>query len=299
MKYLENSDLAALTALLSHDSLGAEKQRAIYGRIEAFTFKRAGSDKKTAAVLGSKYVEELQEIQSQGLHALILGRKRSQSAGLLQDALRNPKKQRGRSSSFDVVDNRKVLRTVPLGQLSGLGDFAEQATRRLMTDLVLTMNLTFPDYDFSSIKATDFKRIHMGQVISHVNERLSELTQTNPQLLSNLWTQLDGVIDLQHVDVYSYQPAEESDTTAFLKNSLVPDSDPDSATTTSLWSFNYFFVNKRDRRLVFFPCIEVVRIVDETEVEQEGFIQAGETLEADFDLDPASSMAGGIPISTN
>ena len=88
---------------------------------------------------------------------------------------------------------------------------------------------------------------------------------------------------------------------SFLKHSLVPDNDAEAGTsTTCLWSFNYVFVNKRDRRLVFFPCIEVVRMLDETEIEQEGYgFAGGETLDGDFDLDPASSTAGGIPISTN
>jgi hypothetical protein len=340
MKYLEDESLSALTAALSDAVLGQQRQRVIHGRVEAFTMKRAGNDKKLAQTLGNRYVAELQlqedewasrvdfqkrkttsniprNVQSHlrnksGSLTSFDGktettpRKRSQSTGTISDEMVRPFKQprRSRASSFDISTPSK--RSNMPKQKIGLGDFTEQATRRLMTDLILTMNMTFPDYDFSTIKPTDFCKVQTNATMQQVNERLSEVADHQSSLLSTLWTAVDKVIDLKDADVYSYQP-EESDV-SFLRQSLVsPDSlsieehVDDDESSTLLWSFNFFFVNKALRRLVFFSCIETMRRPQKEREgdEQEDYVtfSTGENTDVDFDLDP-SATAGGIPIST-
>jgi len=62
---------------------------------------------------------------------------------------------------------------------SSLGDFHEMSTRRLMTDLILTLNASFPDYDFSTVRPDHFVKMKSANVaVNRVNERLSEFAAT-------------------------------------------------------------------------------------------------------------------------
>ena len=70
---------------------------------------------------------------------------------------------RYRSSSFDTSRARSSSNTDALHSHgyfsnSSLGDFHEMGTRRLMTDLILTLNASFPDYDFGSVRPDHFIR---------------------------------------------------------------------------------------------------------------------------------------------
>jgi hypothetical protein len=294
------------------------------------------------------------------------------------------------------------------GQHTALGDFFELSTRRLMTNLILTLNASFPDYDFSSVKPTDFTAVSVDNAVKSVNERMSELalsTDNNnsslaaattttcgtggggiggeqqyhnetPALpshlsmgnsnffLSNLWTAVDAQISLRECDVYSYQPAVTDctdDPLSFLTETLLPDRDEmdddngdeglaggrHHATDTAgssqhtssslLWSFNYFFVNRHLKRIVLFTCIETMKQPDNQYYENDTgdvteefgvgvddidvdimmggdadnvssvggsssrwsscFAAADDAADLDFDLDP-SATAGGVAIST-
>lgn len=54
-----------------------------------------------------------------------------------------------------------------------------------------------------------------------------------------LWTAIDEVIDLKACDVYSYESDVEDD--PFREKG-------------SVWSFNYFFYNKKQKRILYFSC---------------------------------------------
>lgn len=131
--------------------------------------------------------------------------------------------------------------------------------RRLLTDLILTLNHSFPDYDFAAATAADFKVTSLETAVTRINKHLSELAATNfynnsstaitsnsscnsgssasnmhhhnrgTNFLSNLWTAVDKVITLSQVTaVYSYQPADENsleDPFSFLKASLLSKND--------------------------------------------------------------------------
>lgn len=58
-------------------------------------------------------------------------------------------------------------------------------------------------------------------------------------LKPQLWNAVDEEICLAECDIYSYNPDLDSD--PFGEDG-------------SLWSFNYFFYNKRLKRIVFFSC---------------------------------------------
>lgn len=169
MKYLHDDRLAELTTLLTDCPLGgAVSQRVLHGRIEAYIMKRGTVDKKYAFKLGEKYVASLEHLAEDYSSSLQRAtRKRSQSAGVFEEALLDSnqqqqapppaKVQRNRASSFDATRSELRNRTAAVAvaeaadpqqqemqqlmrfsSLSGssvpsaLGDFAEQGTRRLM-----------------------------------------------------------------------------------------------------------------------------------------------------------------------
>lgn len=330
MKFLENDKLAQITGQLTEATIC---ERVINGRIEAFTMKRAGTDKKYAHALGEKYQEEIKEeeteytqfqqmqkIRSGSLGAASeqqessittttttttsssldplrrklqslpspkakrikfdtvdgmtqnqnkppKGRRRSASLSSVP-ALNHPNKgpsasaMRSRSDSYDATISKSYF---PYSY-SPLGNFHDSSTRRLMTDLILTLNASFPDYDFSNVRPSHFSRMSSSSlVMNRVNEKLSELAASMPEganFLSHLWNAVDDVIHLKDCEVYSYAPQNKDD-----------DGDPLSFLTQTLdgydgsvplWTMNYFFVNKKLQRIVLFTCVQTMR----TEVEE-------------------------------
>lgn len=174
--------------------------RILNGRIEAFSCKRAGEDKKLSKVLEAKMMESLQE---QG--------------------------------------NDMEQPTMPMRmRSSSLGDLSEGSTRRLLIDLISTLNASFPDYDFSNANTESFvPQSSLTYVLQRVNSYLAEITVSNPSFLDEMWRSVDEIIGLQQCEIYSY----------------VPDMSEDPFSDGSLWSFNFFFFNKDLKRICYFTCV--------------------------------------------
>ena len=126
MKYLKDEMLMKLTQELSDVVCGT---RVINGRIEAFSFKWAGTDKKLAHALAENFNNEFETSSSE------LWKQKNDSS--------SPKEGAKLKVSKPESKNRAHLYT-----RSPLGDFHEMGTRRLLTDLILTLNASFPDYEF-------------------------------------------------------------------------------------------------------------------------------------------------------
>jgi hypothetical protein len=352
MKYLQVDAFTSLTARLQECRTG---QRLIQGRIEAFTMKRAGNDKKYAADLGSKYVEQQESFVNewkQLVAASSLGRRfintdqegdaqkikeknhqqqkrgRSQSVGICQDLSkqRDHRVKHPRSSSFDEVLIPQAASQYHMPQqLTPFGDLKELSTRRLMTDLILTLNMSFPDYDFSSVQPNDFQSVSLNDVMQAVYSQLSpflcnsneadtivnstslanignagdEMSQqaaSQSLLIVDLWNALDELMQLKECDIYSWNNADMASEELWL------------------WSFHYFFVNKALKRIVFFTCSESMQ--GHLPLEDDGDNDEGdidetapqvivgsrhladlEAEDADFDLDPSATQAGGFSLS--
>ena len=148
MKYLEYQQLEHISNFLTERDLGG---RVLNGRIEAFSCKRAGEDKKLSKVLEAKMVESLQAEEDEV-----------------------PPVMRKRSSS--------------------LGDLNDVSTRRLLIDLISTLNASFPDYDFSNAKTADFvPQSSLTYVLQRVNSYLAEITVHNSTFLDEMWRTVDEV----------------------------------------------------------------------------------------------------------
>lgn len=275
MKYLENDKLTELTAELSDVPIG-DSDRVIIGRIEAYTMKRAGNDKKYAHELGQKYVAEIEEIQ-QEMADTVERRKRSSSTSSIAEATANKrtKPSRGRSLSFDYFTLDSA------DSKTNLGDFSELGTRRLMTDLILTLNASFPDYDFSNIKPSQFEKLELQKVRKQIYERLSELAsfKTQKDWLVEMWMAVNEVIDLRETQIFKLE---------------MPDIDEDA-----LWSFHYFFVNKHLRRILFFTCSEKIdekRREQPEDMEKVTYYTAeAMSVSDDFDWDSSNGISRPIP----
>lgn len=212
------------------------------------------------------------------------GRRRSNSIGIpvssgSNSTSKNASITRKRSGSYDIKSILKpssgseVFRSRSDSFISNpttdfiyspLGDFHDSSTQRLMTDLILTLNASFPDYDFSNIRPSHFTRLPSPNIaINRTNERLSELNKSKdnqgPTFFAQLWNAIDEVIGLNESEVYSYVPPQrddDDDPLGFLTQTL---EDSDSDEIVPLWTLNYFFVNKSMKRIVLFTCVQTMR----------------------------------------
>jgi molybdenum-dependent DNA-binding transcriptional regulator ModE len=315
MKYMENEKLNEISSELSEAVL-KDSHRVIHGRIEAYTMKRAGTDKKYAHALGQKYIAEIEDMQEE-LAATVerKRRRRSNSESILTTSGRritndygtsnkkakssflndssssssSKEAKRARSRSFDCTLDSISPKTT-------LGDFSEISTRKLMTDLILTLNASFPDYDFSNVKANQFQKLNMSDVRKSIRQNLSEFAsqRSSPNFLEELWNAVNDVIELKESNVYSFD---------------YEFADDDDSANNSLWSFHYLFVNKSVRRIVFFTCSE--RISEDLMLggqqshdEVDGLSERVEyygrdalhTPVDDVDWDPSDNIAGGMSL---
>lgn len=354
MKYLQDEQLARWTSALTGVPIG--QSRILHGRLEAYSMKRASSDKKYAAVLGEKYVEQIHQDQEWAATMTMMprlkGRKRSQSAGILEECLATapPPTKRPRSCS---LDGAAAAAAVLSKSVTALGDFNEQGTRRLMTDLVLTLNASFSDYDFSSTKPTDFTKMPLQEALSRMNESLSEWAASSSEgdgsrhNLNEMWEAVDQCVSLKQCDVYKFTPSEDASFLLAADVAMISSTDDevdddyyddnyyyyphhsagydksdfesqggrrrnsnnDGPASSVLWSFYFLFVNKHLKRIVLFSCAESMRHmtarISPTNYDDENdvvrfipFSDAETNDNLDFDLDPESIPAGGIPFST-
>lgn len=136
---------------------------------------------------------------------------------------------------------------------SPIGSLTEAPTRKLLINLISTMNASFPDYDFSTLRPEQFgKELHLKLIRNAINTQLSEMVEIHSNgLLEQLWRAIDLVIQPEQCEIYSYIPDLESD--------------PFSESTT-LWSFNYFFYNRQLKKILYFKCLSRTKIYDDASV---------------------------------
>jgi len=190
-------------------------------------------------------------------------------------------KKLSRSLDKEVLND---LATSPPGteplSASPVGPLSESASRRTLIYLILTLNHMYPDYDFSTLRAHHFtKEIGVNIVKNNIDSLLMECGKTwrpqaqsdsNKSFLEAMWTAINEVIELEESDVYSYNSDLEGDP---------------FGEEGSIWSFNYFFYNRKAKRVVYFSCRCFANsMVPET------IIGSDDTSEYWDDEDPADAM---------
>mmetsp|Transcript_9764 Transcript_9764/g.13254 ORF Transcript_9764/g.13254 Transcript_9764/m.13254 type:complete len:234 (-) Transcript_9764:111-812(-) len=134
-----------------------------------------------------------------------------------------------------------------LSLASPVGPLTDANSRKTLIYLILTLNHMYPDYDFSALRAHHFhKEASLHVVQTNIDSLLLETSKlwgancVGADTFSEaLWLAVDEVITLCDCDVYSYTALMDGD----------PFADPEN-----LWSFNYFFYNKKSKRVVYFCC---------------------------------------------
>ncbi|MEW5301393.1 MAG: hypothetical protein WDW36_004254 [Sanguina aurantia] len=131
---------------------------------------------------------------------------------------------------------------------SPLGPLADSSSRKTLIYLILTLNHIYPDYDFSQLRANHFlKEDGLAKAEENIDSYLLEVSKVwsktpglceNP-FLESLWTSIDEVICLRECDLYCYKSDLETDP---------------FGEKASIWSFNYFFYNKKMKRILYFSC---------------------------------------------
>ncbi|KAJ8687708.1 hypothetical protein QAD02_023502 [Eretmocerus hayati] len=122
------------------------------------------------------------------------------------------------------------------------GPLCDTISRKTLFYLIATLNSAFyPDYDFSDAKSHEFsKEPSIQWVMNAVDSNLSATLGDHYRTMRGaLWATIEDEIFMNECDIYSYNPDLASD--PFGEDGC-------------LWSFNYFFYNKKLKRIVFFTC---------------------------------------------
>ncbi|XP_050656918.1 repressor of RNA polymerase III transcription MAF1 homolog isoform X1 [Macaca thibetana thibetana] len=238
MKLLENSSFEAINSQLTVETGDAH----IIGRIESYSCKMAGDDKHM-------FKQFCQEGQPHVLEAL----SPPQTSGLSPSRL---------SKSQGGEDE---------------GPLSDKCSRKTLFYLIATLNESFrPDYDFSTARSHEFSREpSLSWVVNAVNCSLfSAVREDFKALKPQLWNAVDEEICLAECDIYrwasipaggppslqvSQHPCRWAPIPHTTCHPVLPSYNPDLDSDPfgedgSLWSFNYFFYNKRLKRIVFFSC---------------------------------------------
>lgn len=121
------------------------------------------------------------------------------------------------------------------------GTLCDTISRKTLFYLIATLNSSFPDYDFMDVKSHEFsKEPSLKWVTNAIDSQLTATVgDTYKALLPAFWAAIDDEISLENCAIYSYNSDLCSD--PFGEDGC-------------LWSFNYFFYNKKLKRIVFFTC---------------------------------------------
>ncbi|GMH15183.1 hypothetical protein Nepgr_017024 [Nepenthes gracilis] len=119
-----------------------------------------------------------------------------------------------------------------------------RSSRKTLTYLILTLYHMYPDYDFSAVKAhqffaeeswDSFEQIFDTYMFEASKEWIE--ASDSSSLLEDLYKALDEVIKLAECEIYSYNP--DCDADPFVGRGVI-------------WSFNFFFYNRKLKRVVSF-----------------------------------------------
>ncbi|XP_060073088.1 repressor of RNA polymerase III transcription MAF1 homolog [Ylistrum balloti] len=124
----------------------------------------------------------------------------------------------------------------------GEGYLCDTISTKTLFYLISTLNASFnPDYDFSDAKSEEFsKEPSIQWVLGTINTQMHAAAGDRfDPLTQKMWSAVDAEIGLQECDIFSYNPDLASDP---------------YGEEGCIWSFNYFFYNKKLKRIVFFTC---------------------------------------------
>jgi len=127
---------------------------------------------------------------------------------------------------------------------SPVGPLSESGSRKTLVSMILVLNSVYPDYDFARLRSSNFQRqASLAVVEEAVDAQLidvSKVWESTPgymeedAFIDTLWRVLDESCGLKDCDIFTYK-----------------DPEPFEEAEGSLWSMNYFFVNRREKQVLF------------------------------------------------
>ncbi|TMX02871.1 repressor of RNA polymerase III transcription MAF1 homolog [Solanum pennellii] len=130
-----------------------------------------------------------------------------------------------------------------------------RSSRKTLIYLLLSLYHMYPDYDFSAVNAhqffteeswDSFKQIFDVYMFEASKEWLD--ANEGSALLETLYKALDEVVKVAECEIYTYNP--EADADPFLEKGAI-------------WSYHFFFYNRRLKRVVSFRFSCVSNLVSE------------------------------------
>ncbi|XP_065176830.1 repressor of RNA polymerase III transcription MAF1 homolog [Sycon ciliatum] len=218
MKYLQNAQLECMSNALCTEN--GEVQ--IQCKLESYSCKMTSDDKRQFK-LHSHDAPEYQALSPpQAVYQA-----GSPVDGCLSGSFKRSVSDAYNSSSLPV---------------EGMLPFVQSCDVRTLYYLIATMNASFqPDYDFSNAKSNSFSREPSYSFVASAIRTVMSGSRCEQfsRLESPLWKSIGTEVDLSSCEIYSYNPDLHSD----------PYSEEGN-----LWSFNYFFFDTKQKRIVFFSC---------------------------------------------
>ncbi|UYV69598.1 MAF1, partial [Cordylochernes scorpioides] len=218
MKYLENTALERISSALTFDTSVSK----IITRLESYSCKLVAEEKKLYKV---KMVEDWKEYEEQALsppeHCFVFpGCSPSVSAG--------------------TISNKTLFY------------------------LIATLNASFcPDYDFSQAHSEEFSQVpDFNWAKRAIDDCLyAGAHEQYKELQPHVWSILDQEISMADCDIYRLHKFQEfmllelfyATVSPVGGCSYNPELEP-FGDEGCLWTFNYFFYNKKLKRIVFFTC---------------------------------------------
>lgn len=144
---------------------------------------------------------------------------------------------------------------------SPLGPLQRQDVKELLVNLISSMNQCFPDYDFSTLSPAQFHHEEdFVEVYDNVQSSLwVTVERIMPGLLHEVWSSIRKCVNLREVEVYSYVAEKGTDADPFSESDC-------------LFSFDYFFYDKKQNRILFFSCMtrsKFTRTVSDSECDED------------------------------
>ena len=237
MKLLESSNFEAVNSALFVETGDAK----IVGRIESYSCKMIGTEKQL--------YKKLNTTDGRSPHTRVALSPPQNGYGGYGMRPQTHMYSRSWSGSGRSSDEDEVT-------------LCDTISRKLHFYLISTLNAAFSDYDFSDAKSSEFNKepslavsisyilsfdpfldiiiFFLQFVTSNIDSLLSmTATERYTKVHDSLWLTLNEEIDLPDCEIYSYNPDLASD--PFGEDGC-------------LWSFNYFFYNRKKKRVVLFTC---------------------------------------------
>lgn len=233
MKFLEISELDAVQQLLNFETEDCR----VYGKCELYTTKAVGEDRKLYKSI-DKHLEQK----------------------CLEDA------NLSKSCSPPSVAMINPHMSSPFGSLE------LPSSRKRFAFLVATLNASYPDYDFSTLKPQNF--IHEPNLISVLTKIANVVNPCSRDRFrcSQIWDRLDPFIRWSECSIYS----------------LDTDNEAMEWSAGTIWSLSYFFFNPNLKRVLYFQ-VSARRMASPAQRYVLKFTSLNGDHQLDYDLSDAES----------